>query len=726
MIDFKQILEDKLARYGIGSDIGGILTLKIADETGIVTESTQLLVENRLNFIKDSVRGKMDFSHDPEGKIKDSDNLIDHIASKVDPTSTNAHTQWVMNQYRKGAIRQEDFPRVKKALKGFETVKKNLANKDVNQFKGVSDLEDHVATQLHRTKEDIAAKKTASSQVESGLEHKFSEDGVTGFKIPNKAASVAFYGPAGKYEKTRWCTAAAGSNNMFNQYKGGKYTVHTPNNDVLQFHHNSSQIMDKDDHHVNLSSDPRFKPYAEPIKRFITQTAKEEGFQGASPLMLKTGSGMSKEETDAHGAKLVSKIHGDGWINHHERQQLGSLPFSEEHLHQMTTGLLNNKDLHDRTYSTGENVASIASNDNLPAESIKAIHEKIHSPEMKALDTTWQIKNNLAKNENLPHELRKQYSGMEGFASRRDLSHEEMHNIVKEGDHIHTLLDNMTVHLPHDVQHEVYKNLKAPTTNRESNRYKLSSRSDLHPDAADALVKDHPSASDQFNYHSPVDAKNLAKTSSPEVAMKHFGDTHLANHVYKREDVPEEAKIAIVKSGHLKPADINKEHASAAVESGKYSSGQQLDIPGISKEHADAAAKEVLSTADGTGGDNVYTHPKVSDAIKREAIKHIHLDELKNNFATAPHSHIDALFETGDRAKISQVPQFKNVQKSHFDKLAEDNGYHAAIVNSKAAPPSILAKLANSPSDYIRSKVAAHKNTPADVKSSITFDSSKV
>lgn len=728
MINFKQILEEKLIRFGVGADLNAILSLKIADETGIVNESVLILAENRLQFVKDSVRGKMDFSHDTDAKIQDSDKLVDHIATKVDPTSTNTHTQWVMNQYRQGKIRQEDFPRVRKALKGFETVKKNLANKDVNHFKGVSDLEDHVATQLHRTKSDIADKKAASNQVEGGLEHKFSEDGVTGFKIPNKAASVAYYGPAGKHEKTRWCTAAAGSNNMFNHYKGGKYTVHTPNNDVLQFHHQSGQIMDKEDHHVNLQSDNRFKPYAEHIKSFISQTAKEEGITGTSSLMQKTGAGMSKEEVHNAGEKLVSKISSGGWVDGTTHETLKGAPFSEEHLSHMVSHLTNNKEINDHYSNARDTLTSIAHNDNLSGDAIKKIHTAISTHDFEKGGNNYEVKNAVAKNENLPADIRSHYAHMDGFAERRDLSHDEMHDIVKEGSHTVSLLKNGAVHLPHSVQSAIHDKLPTVYTGsgRNDTRHALSARPDLHPDIADKLTKEHESTGEHesYSWNTKVDKTNLAKTTSPEVAMS--SKIFNAKDVYDREDIPEEHKVKIVQSGDLSPGSIHKEHAAAAVESGKYNASQRLLIPGISKEHADAAATEQLSKLNGVGGGDAYSHPKVSEPIKREMIKHIHPEDLKDHYATAPHSHVDSLLETGNRAKISQIPQFKNVQKHHFDKLADDKTYHAAIVASKSAPPSVLTKLASSPSDYIRSKVAAHKNTPADVKSSITFDSSKV
>ena len=79
-----------------------------------------LILEDRLNKIKDIFKNKIDTSHDTLAQHKDSDAIVDHFATHADPTQNKAHTQWIVNLYRQGQFRQEDHPRIREALSTFD------------------------------------------------------------------------------------------------------------------------------------------------------------------------------------------------------------------------------------------------------------------------------------------------------------------------------------------------------------------------------------------------------------------------------------------------------------------------------------------------------------------------------------------------------------------------------------------------------------------------------
>ena len=67
-----------------------------------------LLLEDRIQGLKNAFRGKLSTSHDTFAVHQDSDAIVDHFSTNADPTPKKAHTQWVLNQYRRGNVRQED------------------------------------------------------------------------------------------------------------------------------------------------------------------------------------------------------------------------------------------------------------------------------------------------------------------------------------------------------------------------------------------------------------------------------------------------------------------------------------------------------------------------------------------------------------------------------------------------------------------------------------------
>jgi hypothetical protein len=206
----------------------------------------QQLLEDRIQTLKTKVfKDGFDTSHDPNAEHKDTDKIVDHFANNADPTKKKTHTQWILNQYKKGNIRQEDHPRIKETLSNFETHKGKLKNKDINQYKNLSSVEDAVEPHLGTAGSKKAEKKAVKAEG-ADLIHNDEKRGVTVHHIKTEKAACS-YGAG-----TKWCTAGK-QNNMFNNYnERGPMHVIQHQGRKYQFHNASFQFMDEKDREVSL------------------------------------------------------------------------------------------------------------------------------------------------------------------------------------------------------------------------------------------------------------------------------------------------------------------------------------------------------------------------------------------------------------------------------------------------------------------------------------------
>jgi hypothetical protein len=203
----------------------------------ITFTSFRLLIEDRVQWLKDNA-GPIDTSHDTFAKHKDTPSIIDHFA-QADPSKKKVHTQWILNQYKKGNIRQEDSGRVKETLSNFDKYKGKLEKKDINQYKHISHvdqaLEPHLGTASSNREADRQVKHEGATLVHD-------QDGIKVHQLHTKEAAC-HYGAG-----TKWCTAAK-KDNMFDEYhkEGPLHVVHTPDGRKYQFHFASDQYADEQD-----------------------------------------------------------------------------------------------------------------------------------------------------------------------------------------------------------------------------------------------------------------------------------------------------------------------------------------------------------------------------------------------------------------------------------------------------------------------------------------------
>lgn len=205
------------------------------------------LLENRLDFIK-SKNPTIDSSHDSLAQHRDAGAIVDHFAEKADPSSDKKYTQWIINQYKRKHIRQEDHPRVKEALSNFEKHKGKLESKDINGYSHISYLENaltpHLGSAGSKKEEKRLIKHEGADLIHDG-------PNLTVHHLKTEKAAC-LYGA-----NTKWCTAAR-NGNMFDEYnrQGPIYAIQNKHTgEKHQFHFETDQFMDAKDHPINL---PKF------------------------------------------------------------------------------------------------------------------------------------------------------------------------------------------------------------------------------------------------------------------------------------------------------------------------------------------------------------------------------------------------------------------------------------------------------------------------------------
>jgi hypothetical protein len=710
-----------------------------------------VLLENRIEFLKQQ-NPTIDTTHDTLAKHKDAGAIIDHFAKKADPTPTKAHTQWIVNQYKKQTIRQEDAPQIKSTLNDFETVKPRLEKKDLNQYKDIGELRDAVATQKSQAEKVVKAKKTTAANKSADLEKMYDEDGVTGYKIPNKESSIRNYGPAGEVKQTHWCTAANSGNNMFNHYKGGKYTMHFPNGEVLQFHHQSNQIMDKYDRRVE-EGDPRFAPYEHHITKFIHQTkplesdSKIDRFHHYEPYEIDDAiAGYKKRLSDSnndptasgvsyhHTTKNLTDISEKAKLSDKQFDAIHSLPIGKDYLNRpegVPLSLSKNKKLtheqvgkllgaHDEKV-LDHHEEQLAQNPVVKDEHIDALlksprlskeafHSLANNPNLKqhhidALIKDPETHDKLGSNHAITltkdHQDQIIDSGKwkEGFAHRSDLHPDTVEHLLGSGygAHIHTHLVNN----PHvEMDDRQLRSLHAQHNRGES--------------AISGAIFDSPKTSPEtrehvFNTHMDH-LERSGGGSSPAldtmIRSKHFTKDHLDRvlDVADKTDKQPGATntMRIYASRYLKASPAQLDRQVNASKQGTAPVGYLLDNKNLKPEHLKTLFNAAASSKTEYEKEKVMEHP----SINGDVLHHV--------------------FDSGHSWDRTRVLHHPKVQMSHFQKAMDvGQSLHGAISSSPSAPPSTLSKLADSPFSFVRQNIASHKNTPQETLANLANDSAE-
>lgn len=711
-------------------------------------DQIEFLTESRVEFIKNANKDKISTDHDPESANMSSDKIVDHIASKIDPTSRKEHTQWLVNRYKSGDFKLSDAKEIKKSLSKFDEAKQHLEKKDLNSIKSISELKDHVSVvakkvDLHKAeKEDDTPKE---------METVFSEGGAVGYKVPSKATSIRNYGPNGKLAKTTWCTAAEGSRNMFSGYSGGKYTLHLPGDGgVLQLHHQSNQMMDEHDVPVNIRS-PKYAPHADTIKKFIHTTHALEGSPESSiannnPLAVDPND-LEKHIDDYKESFNKATAEYKNYLPYHVEKPL------KEKAAQISK-LVEQGSLTDSAFEKLRQFPTSNRHDEFDNEDYSIFNAK--SPEAKP--------EHLAK---MADSLIPKYESDKGYhkadlsiiASNHNVSPDVQHKIIgsalNKGDHElaqliakngHNLqkehIDRLTSKF--DVSRELVANQSADVPAEHFDKAfsvdapSLASTMGQHPNVPDHIVKKILSTKEGMYYHyGTIENPKVNK----ETIMSHYEDivhnrgaadlpihkildrnditgedvdrvvnlglhknNKVSTHWYKHSKLTRDHIHQIMKADNrlddfddiMSAAKIKSEDIDTLIKHPKFDTDKYKHAKAVVSSHA-VKAKNIDTMLD-KGVSNHVAKALLDTETSPKVLNHEHLSKL-------------AAFPGLEVHRKHQILNNPNVQLSHFNAFKDDIRMHGAISSSKHAPPSILHSLATSPLDHVRLNVAKNPNT---------------
>ena len=218
-----------------------------------------LLTESRLDFLKSKWKS-LDSSHDTVAKFRDAADIVDHFATRADPSERKAHTDHILRWYSKGQIRQEDHPKIHQVLKGFETHKKNISQKDLGRYKTFHDLQDAVSAHIESGSPSTPWGKFSPNELktmEDGSDIVHDDNTHTVRRVHTQEAMNVL----GK--GTEWCTVQAkyrgakpsgvgAESSHFDHYSTDLFHVHDKDSgNRFLVHTKSGQYMDEKDREVD-------------------------------------------------------------------------------------------------------------------------------------------------------------------------------------------------------------------------------------------------------------------------------------------------------------------------------------------------------------------------------------------------------------------------------------------------------------------------------------------
>jgi hypothetical protein len=346
-----------------------------------------LLLEDRIDFLKNQYKDRLNTNHDALAQHHDSDAVIDHFSQHADPSGTKQHTDWILKQYQKGKIRQEDHPRIHTALSNFEKYKPRLLRKDINQYRSLNDLEDSVQPHLGKA----SSGKDQKALDKSDAEKLHDENGFKVYHLKSRNAAC-HYGKG-----TKWCTAAE-NNNMFDHYNsdGPVYYIEGKDNNgekkKFQFHFESNQFMNDKDEEINLGEFIRNNPEVRNVKEFkdkhfaLKDISKSELHHMIATMPSIGDDFLKHPNIDSRHLQNIIKRGHPPWsiFNHPQltKDQLMGLYHSdpEQHNHTLSHKLFDTdvlQNVYNKDPSNYYNISGISMNPNIP-EDIKRGIMKSH------------------------------------------------------------------------------------------------------------------------------------------------------------------------------------------------------------------------------------------------------------------------------------------------------------------------------------------------------------
>lgn len=641
------------------------------------------LLEDRMDFLKKNFADKLSTDHDALATHKEPEAIINHFANNADPTKKKVHTQWILNQYNKKNIRQEDAGRIRSTLSDFEKHKSKLDKKDIGQYKDIGEVSN--AIKPHIGAEVAAKEKVEQAKIEGHhLIHKGKD--VEVYHTSTEEASKAVYGKNG--HDTAWCTAEGDSRGcMFNHYhKQGKlYQVHTKNDEKspYQLHFESNQFMDRHDRSVDINKLAEKHPELRDVKEFKETHYAFNNANERKKLYVKHLDGESEGLRKSARATLQDG-ESDPEVLHHVATHLLSKPESTERADSL-------KYVVDSHSTSPETIHHIATNTD---------HATVFGGIATAKNTSTKTLDHIYDNSNGPY--KRHLAGY--IVSRKNASPEVLDKIVTNKD-IHaaprekamshpnlskTSLDNAAKGL--DTGAYGVSNMgKAIADNPKSDSKTfehLAKHKALHP-----MLAVHPKTPDHF-------AKEVLKDpdTAQSVAFNKDGAeaTHLSLiHHYHPNNSGINAELA----RHDKTPDNVLMNIIKTDKSGQTKADAVYKLRGndshaeIIKNHPDMLS--VLSTNHMIHGENLHKLVKAS-------VGHQHEDFIHALVSQHPDIHqypkaVDHIIKHSKRDDIMRmVSNIPNISKESQEKLHTQDSARIDhnLAKSSSTHPDILHKIA--------------------------------
>ena len=229
----------------------------------------EFLIEYKRDITAQRLGTKLIRSGEREG-ITNVDKILAALES-MDPTTNKQYTVWLANQYISEKFRLEDQTRILNVIKGFETIKSRLPEKDIGKY-DLHSLEDTIDRAMGSELGSKAALSSGTFPVVPDSEVLY--NGPLGqLSIPKTKKASCELGTG-----TKWCTAAkSDSDNLFTHYadQGPLYIWRDKDGSKYQFHFPSTQFMDSRDRRISTETIKYFRTQHPVLKKLFAMGEKE-------------------------------------------------------------------------------------------------------------------------------------------------------------------------------------------------------------------------------------------------------------------------------------------------------------------------------------------------------------------------------------------------------------------------------------------------------------------
>ena len=212
-----------------------------------------IITENQLKYLQHLlIEATLDDIY--QKYYKNIDLLTFNKIVSADPTATTnkmgKYGKWLLNIYNNGRLKLEDLYKATEYLTYFSKYINRIEEKDINKYKSLADLFNVVQPYIQASEQGQELATSHSDEIRriKSEATKMYEDDEWLVIVPHTKEASIYYGKG-----TQWCTAAEKSYNAFDEYneEGPLFiNINKKTNKKYQFHFESHQFMDENDHNI--------------------------------------------------------------------------------------------------------------------------------------------------------------------------------------------------------------------------------------------------------------------------------------------------------------------------------------------------------------------------------------------------------------------------------------------------------------------------------------------